>query len=203
MEPKVPRVYCLRLRAATRQVKINFAAPKKHDTRSFARDARELSPRMTIQDVADQLLVSWDTIKEIQAQHLRQRFGKPKLHKLKQIAIDEISIGKGHRYLTVVLNLLTGSAVFVGDGKGGDALKPFWQRLRRSHAQDRGRRYRHVTRLHPRCVRKTSARASMCSGSLPCDQVVQRETQCFPPAVVSPTDRRGPETAQGHPLAAP
>jgi len=28
---------------------------------------------------------------------------------LKQIAIDEIAIGKGHRYLTVVLNLETGA----------------------------------------------------------------------------------------------
>src|SRR5208283_614090 len=80
-------------------------------------------------------LVSWDTIKEIQAKHLQRRFGKPKLHNLKQIAIDEIHIGTGQRYLTVVLNLLTGAVVFVGDGKGGDALKPFWQQLRRSHAR--------------------------------------------------------------------
>src|SRR6266851_6726777 len=71
----------------------------------------------------------------MQAKHLRRRFGKPKLHKLKQIAIDEINVGKGHRYLTVVLNLLSGAVVFVGDGKGVDALKPFWQRLRRSHAK--------------------------------------------------------------------
>ena len=90
---------------------------------------------MTIRDVADHLFVSWDTIKEIQAQHLQRRFGKPKLHKLKQIAIDEINIGKGHRYLTIVLDLLSGAVVFVGDGKGADALKPFWQRLRRAHAK--------------------------------------------------------------------
>jgi hypothetical protein len=44
---------------------------------------------------------------------------------LKQIAIDEINIGKGHRDLTIVLDLLTGAVVFVGDGKGGNALKPF------------------------------------------------------------------------------
>ena len=35
----------------------------------------------------------------------------PRLGKLKQIAIDEISIGHGHRYLTVVLNLETGAVV--------------------------------------------------------------------------------------------
>jgi transposase len=90
---------------------------------------------MTIQDVADHLQLSWDTVKDLQRQHLQRKFGKPKLHKLKQIAIDEINVGKGHRYLTVVLNLLTGAVVFVGDGKGVDALKPFWKRLRRSHAK--------------------------------------------------------------------
>ena len=134
LELKVPRVYCFGC-GKTRQVKINFADPKKHYTRSFERYALELSRHMTIKDVADHLLVSWDIIKEIQAKHLQRRFGKPKLHKLKQIAIDEINIGKGHRYLTVVLNLLSGAVVFVGDGKGVDALKPFWQRLRRSHAK--------------------------------------------------------------------
>ncbi len=73
---------------------------------------------MTIKDVAEHLQVSWDTIKDIQARNLQRRFGKPKLHKLKQIAIDEIAVAKGQRYLTVVLNLLSGDAVvFVGDGK--------------------------------------------------------------------------------------
>jgi transposase len=90
---------------------------------------------MTIQDVARHLHVSWDTIKAIQASNLQRRFGKPKLHKLQQIAIDEIAIGKGHHYLTVVLNLVSGAVVFVGDGKGVEALEIFWKRLRRARAK--------------------------------------------------------------------
>lgn len=131
---KIPRVACGPC-GVTRQVKIAFADPKKHYTRSLARYVLELSRHMTIQDVADHVRLSWDTVKAIQAEHLQRHFGKPKLHKLKQIAIDEINIGKGHRYLTVVLNLLSGVVVFVGDGKGVEALKPFWKRLRRAHAQ--------------------------------------------------------------------
>jgi transposase len=134
VELKVPRVYCLDC-GLTRQVKVAFADPKKHYTHAFARYALDLLRHMTIQDVADHLVIGWDTIKEIQAKHLQRRFGKPKLHKLKQIAIDEINIGKGHRYLTIVLNLLSGAVVFVGDGKGADALEPFWRRLRRAHAK--------------------------------------------------------------------
>jgi transposase len=118
-----------------RQVKIGFADPKKRYTRSFERYALDLSRHMTIKDVAEHLQVSWDTIKDIQARNLQRRFGKPKLHKLREIAIDEIAIGKGHRYVTVVLNLRSGAVVYVGDGKGSEALENFWKRLRRSRAK--------------------------------------------------------------------
>src|SRR5664279_3055806 len=131
---RVARVNCLAC-DTVRQVKIGFADPKKGYTRSFERYALQLSKHMTIDDVAKHLQVSWDTIKDIQANNLKHRFGKPKLHKLKQIAIDEIAVSKGHRYLTVVLNLRSGAVVFVGDGKGVDALKPFWKRLRRARAK--------------------------------------------------------------------
>jgi transposase len=87
---------------------------------------------MTILDVARHLGVSWDVIKNIQRRYLKKRFFRPKLKKLKRLAIDEITIGKGHRYLTIVLDLDTGAVVFVGDGKGAEALEPFWKRLNRS-----------------------------------------------------------------------
>lgn len=132
----VARVWCPDC-DCVRQVKIGFADPKKRYTRSFERYALELSRHMTIQDVAEHLQVSWDTIKDIQARNLQRRFGKPKLHKLREIAIDEIAIGKGHRYVTVVLNLRSGAVVFVGDGKGVEALASFWKRLRRARAQVR------------------------------------------------------------------
>jgi transposase len=131
---KVPRVLCFDC-GAIRQIRLGFADPKKRYSRAFERYVLELSRLMTIQDVAKHLGISWDTVKDIQARSLQKRFGKPKLHKLRQIAIDEIAIAKGHRYVTVVLNLLTGAVVFVGDGKGVDALKPFWRRLRRAHAK--------------------------------------------------------------------
>jgi transposase len=89
---------------------------------------------MTIRDVAEHLGVGWDTIKEIKRRYLRRRFSRPRLKDIRRMAIDEISIGRGHRYLTVVLDLETGAVVFVGDGKGVEALKPFWKRLYASGA---------------------------------------------------------------------
>jgi transposase len=131
---KVPRVFCFSC-GLVRQVKLGFADPKKHYTRAFERYALDLSQSMTIQDVARHLQVGWDAVKDIQARSLQRRFGKPKLRNLKQIAIDEIAIGKKHHYLTVVLDLRSGAVVFVGDGKGVEALRPFWRRLRNARAK--------------------------------------------------------------------
>jgi len=118
-----------------RQVAVDFAAPQRRHTKAFARYALELSRLMTIKDVAQHLEVSWDVVKEIQKQDLQRRFGRPKLKHLRRIAIDEISVGKGHRYLTVVLDLESGAVVHVGEGKGGDALTAFWKRVRSSGAK--------------------------------------------------------------------
>jgi transposase len=85
--------------------------------------------------VAGHLGVSWDVIKGIQKSNLQRRFRQLKLRKVKRIAIDEIYLGKRMGYLTVVLDLQRGAVIFVGKGKGGEALEPFWKRLSRSGAQ--------------------------------------------------------------------
>jgi transposase len=133
---KVARVLCFHCEL-TRQVKVPFADPWRTYTHAFERYALDLSRFGTIQDVADHLGVSWDIIKDMQKRHLVRKYSKPKLKNLKEIAIDELAIGKGHRYITVVLNLRSGAVVFVGDGKGAEALTPFWKRLRAAHAKVR------------------------------------------------------------------
>lgn len=129
----VPRVKCCRC-GVLRQVEVGFADPRRRYTRCFARYALELSRHMTIKDVAKHLQVSWDTIKEMQKKDLQKRYSRPPLKQLRRIAIDEISTGKGHCYLTIVLDLESGMVVFVGDGKGTASLTPFWKRLRGSGA---------------------------------------------------------------------
>lgn len=130
----IPRVECQAC-GVVRQVKIPFADTRRTYTCSFERYALELSRCMTIRDVAKHLGVSWDVIKDIQKRDLARRYAKPKLKHLRHIAIDEIAIAKGHRYLTVVMDLESGAVVFVGDGKGAKALQPFWKRLRGSKAK--------------------------------------------------------------------
>src|SRR5277367_5302164 len=130
----IPRLECQAC-GLVRQVDVAFADPRRSYTKSFERYALEMSRSMTILDVARHLNVGWDMIKDIQKRDLSRRYAKPKLKHLRHIAIDEIAVAKGHRYLTLVMDLDSGAVVFVGDGKGAGALKPFWKRLRPSGAK--------------------------------------------------------------------
>ena len=51
---------------------------------------------------------------------LKRDFPKPPLKDVTHIAIDEIAIRKGHKYLTIVMDLHTGRVIFVGDGRGAE-----------------------------------------------------------------------------------
>lgn len=134
LEARIPRLACQDC-GVVRQAAVGFAEPRRTYTRSFERYVLELSRHMTIKDVACHLGVSWDVVKEIQKKFLHRHFDKPKLKHVKQIAIDEISTAKGHKYVTIVMDLETGAILHVGQGKGGDALTAFWRRLRASHAK--------------------------------------------------------------------
>ena len=131
---EVPRVYCHACNSI-RQVHITFAEEHKRYTRFFERHVLDLLFSMTCQDVAEHLALSWDTVRAIEKRSLQRHFAKPQLKDVTRIAIDEIAIKKGHKYLTIVMDLHTGRVIFTGDGKGADALLPFWKRLRRSRAK--------------------------------------------------------------------
>jgi len=131
---KVPRIECL-VCGAVRLIELRIAEAHRRFTRAFERLVVGFSQMMTLKDIARHLRVGWDCIKDIVKRNLHQRFSKLKFSHLKYLAIDEISIAKGHKYLTVVLDLERGQVVFVGDGKGSEALKPFWNQLKRSKAK--------------------------------------------------------------------
>lgn len=130
----LPRVECRACRLV-RQIRTGLAEERRTYTRPFERYVRELSRYMTIKDVADHLGVSWDIVKDIQKRHLQRRYAKPPLKDVRQIAIDEICVGRGYRFLTLVLDLESGAILFVGKGKKADSLRPFWRRLRAAKAR--------------------------------------------------------------------
>lgn len=126
----LPRLECKDC-GSVKQVKLPFADEKKHYTRSLERFAVKLCGLMTIKSVAEFTGLGWDTVKRIHKLHLKKRYTWIDIKDLKYIAIDELYLGKKHKFITIVLNLLTGEVVHIGEGKGKDALKGFWKRVER------------------------------------------------------------------------
>lgn len=114
-----------------RRMKVDFAEARVGYTKRLEKYVLWLLRKATMKDVAELVGLGWDAVKDIQKRHLTRRYRRPRLKGVRRIAIDEISIGKGHRYVTVVLNLENGMVLFVGDGKGSEALTPFWRRVKR------------------------------------------------------------------------
>jgi hypothetical protein len=76
-------------------------------------------------------------IDDMNSSFLYHAFGVKDYHsyvsikKVKRIGIDEFAVRKGHVYKTIVVDLDTGHIIYVGDGKGSDALDGFWKKVKR------------------------------------------------------------------------
>ena len=92
---------------------------------------------MTLSDVAELTLLSWDTVKTIVKTHLARDYGKPLLQGVRYLGIDEIHLGKKSRYYTIVIDLEDGRILWAKPGRGGAALRGFWRRLRLAKARIR------------------------------------------------------------------
>ena len=113
------------------QERIPFATGSRSYTHRFAKYVVDLLRGMTLQDVSNHLGVSWDTVKEIHSTYLERHYSPPSLEGVENIGIDEFAVRKGHVYKTIVVDLDSGRVLYVGDGKGADALSKFWRKVRR------------------------------------------------------------------------
>ena len=103
--------------------------PHMRVTRRMARYIYQLCQYMTVSEVARHLDLDWKTVKNIDKHYLERDYGQPDLNGLSILAVDEISIRKGHQYLTVVLDYLSGRVVFVGKDRRAKTLERFFDQL--------------------------------------------------------------------------
>ena len=98
-------------------------------TRRLATYIHHLCKVMTVTEVAQHLQLDWKTVKEIDKQYLEAQYGQPLYEGLRILAVDEISLKKGHKYLTIVLDYETGRVVHVGKDRKAKTLTSFFNRL--------------------------------------------------------------------------
>jgi transposase len=98
-------------------------------TKRLAEYIHGLCKVMTVKEVAEHLGLDWKTVKNIDKFFLEAQYGTPCFDGLRLLAVDEISIRKGHRYLTIILDYETGRVVWIGQKRKARTLKSFFNRL--------------------------------------------------------------------------
>jgi transposase len=108
---------------------LSFCDAGKHVTHRLARYIHELCKLLTIKDVAERFDLHPTTVKEIDKTFLAESFGPTDYSNLTVVAIDEIALKKGHNYMTVVLDYLTGRVVWMGPGRNKETLDAFFAQM--------------------------------------------------------------------------
>lgn len=85
--------------------------------------------QMSVSAVAGRHRLSWGTVKEIDKEMIDGRLKDRDLSGLRRLAIDEVSLTKGQRYLTVVTDLDERRVVWVGRGRKSKNLNEFLLKL--------------------------------------------------------------------------
>ena len=100
--------------------------PYQRVTRRLARAIHELCKIMSVADVARHFGLDWKTVKNIDKAFLERQYGQTDYEGLRLLAVDEIAIKKGHRYMTVVIDYVTGRVVWMGTDRKKETLDAFF-----------------------------------------------------------------------------
>jgi len=129
-EVSVFRLDCNKCESHCREA-IPFVSKWARHTKAVERSVIDLRREMSIKATAKFFGLDWRATKDIEKRHLKTKFRRIRLRDVRIIGIDEIYVGK-KKYKTIVRDLISGAVLFVGQGKGGDALLKFERRLRAS-----------------------------------------------------------------------
>jgi transposase len=99
-------------------------------TRRLAAYIHQLCEIMTVTEVANHLKLDWKTVKDIDKQYLEAKYGQMNYDGLRILAVDEIAVKRGHRYLTVVLDYETGRVIHVGKDRKYKTLNRFFNQMK-------------------------------------------------------------------------
>lgn len=111
------------------------AGPYVRYSKWLAHFVLALRKQMSISAVASFTGLNWESVKDIEKTHLSKKYKKVRLRDVQYLGMDEVYLGRNLGYITVVRDLDKGAVLFVGKGKGGDALKPFASRIKRKGRQ--------------------------------------------------------------------
>jgi transposase len=123
----LPRTSCPDCGVKT--VVVPWARPGSGFTLQFEALAVELSQQLTILAAARRLRISDDSLWRLLKRVVDAALAEQDLSKIQNIAIDETSWQKGHKYVTLVFDYEKRRLIFATEGKGSDTLRKFGEYL--------------------------------------------------------------------------
>jgi len=100
---------------------LEFLADNTHFTKRFAYFVGRRCRQATIKDVAKELNLDWDAVKELDKQYMAAQLARAGRPGPRVIGIDEISIRKGHTYRIVVSDLIRRRPIWFGGSDRSEA----------------------------------------------------------------------------------
>lgn len=111
---------------------LSFVAPGQRVTHRMARLVSALCRHMTISAVARYTGLSWDTVKNLDKTCLAEQLPPLRpdlLEGLRLIGVDEVARAKGHDYLTLVYDMVSGDLLWIKEGRTADVFGEFLRAL--------------------------------------------------------------------------
>jgi transposase len=128
MHARVPRTNCKCCNKVT-LVPVKWSRPQSHFTLQFDAWAMRLMAEMPVNAAARELREHDTRMWRIFHHYVDQAMSELDLTHVKRIAIDETSSRRGHRYITLFVDVDTKIVLFATEGKGKDTLARFKQHL--------------------------------------------------------------------------
>lgn len=129
LDVEVRRVACPTCGAVKRE-RLEFLADNPHFTERFAYYVGRRCRQASIRDVAQELKLTWDTVKALEVQYMRAQLERAGTPGPKAIGIDEIAVRKGHNYRIVVSDLERKRPIwFGGDDRSEASMAQFYDWL--------------------------------------------------------------------------
>jgi transposase len=109
--------------------RVPWAAPASRHTHAFDGAVASLVQVADKTAAHRMFRVAWRTVGRIVERVVADLLPEDRFESLELIGIDETSYKRGHRYLTVVINLITGRVVWLGKGKSAKTLVAFFEEI--------------------------------------------------------------------------
>jgi transposase len=120
------RVLCRRCQSVKTE-RLEWLADNPFYTKRFAFYVGRRCRETPIKEVAEELFLDWQTVKDLDKQYMQEQLRRAGDSSPRVIGIDEIAIGKGHRYRIVVSDLQRGRPIwFGGSDRSAASLDEFF-----------------------------------------------------------------------------